>query len=687
MGVSPASASIPLYCVNPRCGNPQNVVGREACADCQEPLEYRYLWALGEVAAAIPVGSFLAGRYFVQAPSIWLDTQPHTDPWMLPQWPAIAHPYMKLHRQPFHVPRIYGACPMGGEASVTDVVLLENVPVDPTGKLYPTLADGWGSARSLRQMVWFWQLLKLWPELVGAGVETTVLSAQNVRVQGGRIWLRILENGAEGTPMLPSQAVNTVTPNWQKFGDLWYAWLTGVAARTETDTAKRLVTQLQSLFERIRQGQLTPAAALEQQEKLVRSQQVAYKLRCESAGITDAGSERVHNEDAAFPLSGQDMPFNDGRLIAMVGDGIGGHEKGEVASELAVRSLSLQAQALQTNVATDPDFLDGTVIGDGISAIMRVANNLVLSQNAEQYREARQRMGTTLTMALSVTQAVEPPICEIPGQVQDIYLGHVGDCRAYWVTADHCQLLTVDDDFAGQETLDGRGPYRDALGRSNGEALVQALGTKEGERLSIHTQRFLIDENGLLLICSDGFSVDGWVERSWRRYVPAILRGDLTLEAGLRNWLSAAVRRNGSDNVTATLNFCQLTLDTSAVPDPWAATTTEGASALAQKTWDSEFSEASKALLYGGSEEDRKLERKRKQSQRSRLQWATKSSAAIVAAAALLSGLIVGLFLWRSPAPEEDTLPVPDAPEAVPTDSPAPDAAPSELPPTPEEGL
>ena len=114
MGVSPASASIPLYCVNPRCGNPKNVVGREACADCQEPLEYRYLWALGEVAAAIPVGSFLAGRYFVQAPSIWLDTQPHTDPWMLPQWPAIAQPYMKLHRQPFHIPRIYGACPMGG---------------------------------------------------------------------------------------------------------------------------------------------------------------------------------------------------------------------------------------------------------------------------------------------------------------------------------------------------------------------------------------------------------------------------------------------------------------------------------------------------------------------------------------------------------------------------------------------
>ncbi|MGD1938571.1 MAG: PP2C family protein-serine/threonine phosphatase [Cyanophyceae cyanobacterium] len=677
MGVSPASDSIPLFCVNPRCKNPQNVVGREACAECQEPLDYRYLWALGDVAAAIPVGSFLAGRYFVQAPSIWLDTQPHRDPWMLPQWPAIAQPYMKLHRYPFHVPRVYGACPMGGENSITDVVLLENAPIDRTGKLYPTLADAWGTARSLRRVSWFLQLLKLWPVLASAGVEMTVLSSQNVRVQGGRVWLRILENGIDapkGTEaVLPSQVANTITPIWRKFGDLWYAWLTGVAARTEMDGAKRLVTQLQGIFEGIRQGQLTPAAAVERHEKLVRSQQVAYNLRCESAGLTDAGSERVHNEDAAFPLSGdmsgQDMPVNDGRLIAMVGDGIGGHEKGEVASELAVRSLSLQAQALQTNVATDPDFADGTVIGDGISAIMRVANNLVLSQNSEQHREARQRMGTTLTLALSVTQSVEEPICEIPGQVQDIYLGHVGDCRAYWLTADHCQLLTVDDDFAGQETLDGRGPYRDALGRSRGEALVQALGTKEGARLNIHTERFLVDENGLLLICSDGFSVDDWVERSWRRYVPAILRGDFTLEVGLRNWLSAAVRRNGSDNVTATLSFCQLIVDTDSVPDPWAVASTEGDGALAPKVWESEFSEASKVLLYGDSEEGRKLERRRKQSQRSRFQWATSSAAAIVAAAALVAGLVVGVFLWRSPAPEEGA-PVPTTPELEPTNSP-----------------
>ena len=690
MGVSPASASIPLFCVNPRCGNPKNVVGREACADCQEPLDYRYLWALGDVAAAIPVGSFLAGRYFVQAPSIWLDTQPHTDPWMLPNWPAIAQPYMQLHRHPFHVPRIYGACPMGGEASITDVVLLENAPIDPTGKVYPSLTEGWASARSLRRVVWFWQLLKLWPVLASVGAESTVLAAQNIRVQGGRVWLRTLVHDDEGgVSVLPSQAATAITPAWQKFGELWYAWLTGVAARTETDAAKRLVTQLQGIFEGIRQGQLTPATALERHEKLVRSQQVAYHLRCESAGITDAGSERVHNEDAAFPLSGQDIPVADGRLIAMVGDGIGGHEKGEVASELAVRSLSIQAQALQTNVATDPDFADATVIGDGIRAIMRVANNLVLSQNAAQHREARQRMGTTLTLALSVTQSVEPPVSELPGQVQDIYFGHVGDCRAYWLTAHHCQLLTVDDDFAGQETLDGRGPYRDALGRSQGEALVQALGTKEGDRLKIHTQRFLIDENGLLLICSDGFSVDDWVERSWRRYVPSILCGDFSLEAGLRNWVAAAVRRNGSDNVTATLSSCQLVLDTSAVPDPWAATSTEGDAALAQKTWESEFSEASKALLYSDGEQDRKRERKRKQSQRSRLQWATSSTAAIIAAAALVMGLVVGLFLWRSPAPE-DSLPSPapseleeDPTTADPVDPPAPEGGPPGTEPNP----
>jgi serine/threonine protein phosphatase PrpC len=37
--------------------------------------------------------------------------------------------------------------------------------------------------------------------------------------------------------------------------------------------------------------------------------------------------------------------------------------------------------------------------------------------------------------------------------VQEVYLAHVGDSRAYWITPDYCHLLTVDDDIAGREVL------------------------------------------------------------------------------------------------------------------------------------------------------------------------------------------------------------------------------------------
>ncbi len=77
------------------------------------------------------------------------------------------------------------------------------------------------------------------------------------------------------------------------------------------------------------------------------------------------------------------------------------------------------------------------------------------------------------------------------------------DSRAYWMTPEHCQLLTVDDDIAGREVSAGHSFYATASLRPDAKAL-RAVGMREYEQLRPHTQRFLFTTSGVLLLCSDG---------------------------------------------------------------------------------------------------------------------------------------------------------------------------------------
>ena len=118
--------------------------------------------------------------------------------------------------------------------------------------------------------------------------------------------------------------------------------------------------------------------------------------------------------------------------LAIVCDGVGGHDGGEVASQRVVRSLQLQLRSLLAEAMEQPKAIPPHVVVDQIEAAIRVANNLINQQNDEQGRADRQRMGTTLVMALVLPQRVDTP--EGPTEVNELYLTHIGDSRAYWIT-------------------------------------------------------------------------------------------------------------------------------------------------------------------------------------------------------------------------------------------------------------
>ncbi len=521
-----------------------------------EPLTNPYLWALGDAARDLAPGVEVAGRYRVVAPQVWLDMKPEQSV----EHPEDIHrellPYLYLYPQRLHLPVIYDVCPV--EDDDAPVVLLENAPLEGAGGLQPIFADQLTQASSLRQASWFWQILSLWEPLSEMGVAASLLVDDNLRVEGWRLRLRELyaamgQDKPLGFGLAKQRYVGDVAlPDLAMLGQQWSQW----ASQCHPDIRGELLAIGEQL-------QLPSANLTEISHRLnllVLKQSVQFPLRMQAAGQTDSGPQHRQNEDSCYPLP-SDLKNRgmvpDSQLIphlSIVCDGIGGHEGGEVASQMAVRSLKLQMQAFLNEFSTSTSPVPPEVIMEQLAAAARVANNLISSQNNAQSRNARQRMGTTLVMAVHVQQPLAP---EGPF-AHEVYLVNVGDSRGYWITERHCQGLTVDHDVATREVRTGRSFYRSSLQRSDGGSLTQALGTRDGDNLSVSVQRIILDEDGLLLLCSDGLSDNGQIEQAWSESVSPIMGGQVSLEQAAQDWVNLANERNGHDNVSVVVNRCRV---------------------------------------------------------------------------------------------------------------------------------
>ena len=161
-----------------------------------------------------------------------------------------------------------------------------------------------------------------------------------------------------------------------------------------------------------------------------------------------------------------------------------------------------------------------------------------------------------MVMAIQVNQQVKSR--NRVGKSHEIYIAHVGDSRAYWITTDRCQLLTLDDDIATREVKQGRDvPWR-SVSRPDAMALTQALGMKTGEMIHPTVQRFMAIEDGILLLCSDGLSDRHVVESSWQEYANNILKSDVPLAEAVQSWLALAHQSNGDDNISLLVMSCRV---------------------------------------------------------------------------------------------------------------------------------
>jgi protein phosphatase len=524
-----------INCPNSECDQPINSVGDTICDRCQTPLIYRYLWATGNQAAQIPPQTKVADRYEVIKPQIWLDTQPAILPDIPAQLPNIVIPYLRLYSEYLHIPQVYGFTAFAGVDG--DILLLENAPIDETGCIYPKISESWKQASPVRQVYWLWQILQLWTPLLELQVAQSLLFLDNLCVQG---WcIRLLE-------LHPS----TEQPTLQDLGNSWRPWV--------ITAASTIAAKLESIVELMCQEKVDLKDINFQLNELLLTTAAELPLFLSIAGATDTGKVIKHNEDACYPSDTNNIDDDLKPRLSIVCDGIGGHEDGEVASELALQSLKLQMRALLTQTEEQTELLSPALLSQQIESCLRVVNNVVWSRNDEQNRQGKERMATTLVMSLQIPQRIITSAGENLKNSHELYLAHIGDSRAYWITQNYCQLLTVDDDMVKREVGLGKSLYRQALQIPEANALTQALGTKEGEFLDFSIQRFILEEDGILLLCSDGLSDRNLVTQYWQDYAILVLTGDLSIEAATQELIKLANEKNGQDNISVVLTLCRV---------------------------------------------------------------------------------------------------------------------------------
>lgn len=197
----------------------------------------------------------------------------------------------------------------------------------------------------------------------------------------------------------------------------------------------------------------------------------------EFCALTDPGRVRANNEDA--------VAFNPALGLAILADGMGGYNGGEVASGMALALLqasfgrwlahagpSAPARAVRRALQAGTDEANSAILEAGIA-------NLQL-----------QGMGTTLVLA-----AFGP---------QRVVIGHIGDSRCYRLRRGQLELLTRDHSLL-QEQLDAGVITPQQAARSPHRNLVtRALGIERSVNLEMHEHT--AQPGDLYLLCSDGLS-------------------------------------------------------------------------------------------------------------------------------------------------------------------------------------
>ncbi len=230
-------------------------------------------------------------------------------------------------------------------------------------------------------------------------------------------------------------------------------------------------------------------------------------------GLTHRGAVRQQNQDA-FAI----QRLDDGRVVALVCDGMGGARAGNVASSMAVKLF--MEEFLRTSGREEERMRQAAAL----------ANREVFQRSLQD--QDCTGMGTTLVAALA-------------GEGGAVILNE-GDSRAYHISQSGISLVTRDHSLVADLVERGELTREEAKNHPNRNLITRALGADPG--LMADCFRQPMAPGDYLLLCSDGLS--NVVEEQEMLYEVIHGEGD---ESCCQRLLDIALNRGAPDNVTAVL--------------------------------------------------------------------------------------------------------------------------------------
>lgn len=243
-----------------------------------------------------------------------------------------------------------------------------------------------------------------------------------------------------------------------------------------------------------------------------------------AAGSSDIGQKRKTNQDSYY--------LGLGTKLFIVADGMGGHNGGDIASQMATK---IYPEYIAKNIELEPQLL--------ITKSIKETNYSIKS-----FGEARPElvgMGTT--------------IVSLYFRGQNVYIANVGDSRAYLINSKMIYQLTRDHSLVQEKLNYGIYTREQAAMDPQKNILARTIGFEEEVEVDVFTYR--VAKNDIFLCCSDGLHgkvSDEDIIYIINKYIPdPSIATQEVAEMVVKTLIDQANENGGQDNITAVLVIAQ----------------------------------------------------------------------------------------------------------------------------------
>lgn len=192
--------------------------------------------------------------------------------------------------------------------------------------------------------------------------------------------------------------------------------------------------------------------------------------------VSDVGLRRINNQDSMFASSDNEFP------LFIVADGMGGHNAGDIASYMAVEGIVKYLKNRKAELNSEKNIKK--IIKEAVEDV----NDRIYLKSFEV--PAYFGMGTTITLAYIYNSK--------------IFIGHVGDSRAYLINNNKIKQITEDHTLVNELIKNGSITPAEAINHPQRNLITRAIGTS----CKIEMDFYIVDINkdDVFILCSDGLS-------------------------------------------------------------------------------------------------------------------------------------------------------------------------------------